>query len=172
MAWNPASSPNISTASQSISISRPASSTCKTSLTGAQVSLTRLQFPSQQCLASNAWFLADVEALREGTKYLKQLIPAVVNLVYKKMLRYDITSRAFHTRTTTDEKETAEEYLTEDTPQIKRRKMFLRWYLVRLCQDPNSMDFWRYLDKVGYVANYRRKTSYAVLEPKLMHQAG
>ncbi|KAJ5278938.1 hypothetical protein N7478_004310 [Penicillium angulare] len=95
------------------------------------------------------WSSADVEALQHGTKYLKQLIPAVVNMVYKKLLVYDITSRAFHTRTTADEREPDEDYLTEETPQIKRRKMFLRWYLTRLCQDPTSMDFWRYLNKIG-----------------------
>ena len=102
-------------------------------------------------LADSYTLEADVEALQSGTKYLKQLIPAVVNLVYKKLLQYDITSRAFHTRTTADETEPDAEYLTEDTPQIQRRKMFLRWYLIRLCQDPTSMEFWRYLNKVGYV---------------------
>lgn len=93
--------------------------------------------------------LGDIEALLTGNKYIKQLIPAVVNLVYKKLLQYDITSRAFHTRTTVDETEPEEEYLSEEAPKIKRRKMFLRWYLTRLCQDPTTMDFWRYLDKVG-----------------------
>ncbi|KAJ5773497.1 hypothetical protein N7457_008393 [Penicillium paradoxum] len=92
---------------------------------------------------------SDVEALVTGNKYIKQLIPAIVNLVYKKLLQYDITSRAFHTRTTVDENEPEEDYLHEDTPKIKRRKMFLRWYLTRLCQDPTTMDFWRYLNKVG-----------------------
>jgi len=92
----------------------------------------------------------DVEALTSGGKYLKQLIPTVVDLVYKKLLQYDITSRAFHTQTTADETEPEEGYLHEETPQINRRKMFLRWYLNRLCQDPTSMDFWRYLNKVGY----------------------
>jgi len=94
-------------------------------------------------------FPADIEALLTGNKYIKQLIPAVVNLVYKKLLQYDITSRAFHTRTTVDETEPDEDYLHEETPKIKRRKMFLRWYLTRLCQDPTTMDFWRYLNKVG-----------------------
>ncbi|KGO71740.1 hypothetical protein PITC_027530 [Penicillium italicum] len=95
---------------------------------------------------------SDIEALLTGNKYIKQLIPAVVNLVYKKLLQYDITSRAFHTRTTVDETEPEEGYLHEETPKIKRRKMFLRWYLTRICQDPTTMDFWRYLDKVGGVA--------------------
>lgn len=101
----------------------------------------------------------DVEALASGGKYLKQLIPAVVNLVYKKLLQYDITSRAFHTQSTVDETEPEQDYLHEDTPQIKRRKMFLRWYLIRLCQDPTSMDFWRYLNKVGYVYSPTQKST-------------
>ncbi|KAJ5795391.1 uncharacterized protein N7518_003931 [Penicillium psychrosexuale] len=92
---------------------------------------------------------SDIEALLTGNKYIKQLIPAVVNLVYKKILQYDITSRAFHTRTTVDETEPEEGYLQEDTPKIQRRKLFLRWYLTRLCQDPTTMEFWRYLNKVG-----------------------
>lgn len=93
---------------------------------------------------------ADVEALAHGTKYLKQLIPTVVDLVYRKLLQYDITSRAFHTQSTVDESELEQDFLHEETPQIKRRKMFLRWYLVRLCQDPTTMEFWRYLNKVAY----------------------
>ncbi|KAF7719882.1 Uncharacterized protein PECH_000946 [Penicillium ucsense] len=91
----------------------------------------------------------DVEALQSGAKYIKQLIPAIVNLVYKKLLQYDITSRAFHTRNTADETMPDKEWLGEETPQIQRRKMFLRWYLTKLCQDPTSIDFWRYLSKVG-----------------------
>lgn len=31
------------------------------------------------------------------------------------------------------------------------RKMFLRAYLNKLCSDPSTMEFWYYLDKVGYV---------------------
>ena len=100
---------------------------------------------------NNIIWLADIEALASGSKYIKQLIPAVVNLVYKKLLQYDITSRAFNTRSTASSKEEEEDFLSEETPQIQRRKMFLRWYLIRLCQDPTSMDFWRYLNKVGYV---------------------
>ncbi|KAL4892176.1 Protoglobin-domain-containing protein [Aspergillus ambiguus] len=91
---------------------------------------------------------SDVEALVGGAKYIKALIPAVVNIVYKKLLEQDITARAFHTRDTADETP-IEEFFSEESPQIKRRKMFLRWYLIRLCSDPSQMDFWRYLNKVG-----------------------
>ncbi|PWY72371.1 hypothetical protein BO70DRAFT_298025 [Aspergillus heteromorphus CBS 117.55] len=90
----------------------------------------------------------DVEALVAGSKYIKALIPAVVNIVYKKLLDSDITARAFHTRDTADETP-VEEFFSEDSPQIQRRKMFLRWYLIKLCSDPSQMEFWRYLNKVG-----------------------
>ncbi|KAI9931833.1 hypothetical protein ASPWEDRAFT_169325 [Aspergillus wentii DTO 134E9] len=90
----------------------------------------------------------DVEALASGSKYIKALIPAVVNIVYKKLLETDITARAFHTRSTADETP-VEDFFTEESPQIKRRKMFLRWYLIKICSDPSQMEFWRYLNKVG-----------------------
>ncbi|OJZ83911.1 hypothetical protein BO85DRAFT_451909 [Aspergillus piperis CBS 112811] len=91
---------------------------------------------------------SDVEALVAGSKYIKALIPAVVNIVYKKLLESDITARAFHTRDTADDTP-VEEFFTEESPQIQRRKMFLRWYLIKLCSDPSQMEFWRYLNKVG-----------------------
>lgn len=92
----------------------------------------------------------DVEALSSGAKYIKTLIPAIVNIVYKKLLETDITARAFHTRTTADETP-IEEFIGENSPQILHRKMFLRMYLLKLCSDPTQMEFWRYLDKVGYL---------------------
>lgn len=45
----------------------------------------------------------DIEALVTGSKYIKQLIPAIVNIVYHKLLQYDITARAFQTRSTSCE---------------------------------------------------------------------
>ncbi|KKK22756.1 hypothetical protein P175DRAFT_0492865 [Aspergillus ochraceoroseus IBT 24754] len=91
---------------------------------------------------------SDAEALAWGSKYIKTLIPAVVNLVYRKLLETDITARAFHTRDTSVETP-VEDFFHEDSPQIQRRKMFLRWYLTKICSDPTHMDFWRYLNKVG-----------------------
>ena len=38
----------------------------------------------------------------------------------------------------------------EMSPQIMHRKLFLRAYLKKLCSDPTQMEFWEYLDKVGY----------------------
>lgn len=90
----------------------------------------------------------DIEALTSGSKYIKALIPAIVNIVYKKLLQYDITARAFETRSTSYEGP-VDPNLNEYSPQILHRKLFLRGYLTKLCSDPSRMDFWEYLDKVG-----------------------
>lgn len=90
----------------------------------------------------------DIEALVTGAKYIKALIPAVVNIVYKKLLQCDITARAFTTRSTSFSGP-MDDTPDEDSPQILHRKMFLRAYLGKLCSDPSRMEFWEYLDKVG-----------------------
>ncbi|KAF2849002.1 hypothetical protein T440DRAFT_469750 [Plenodomus tracheiphilus IPT5] len=90
----------------------------------------------------------DIEALTTGSKYIRALIPAVVNIVYKKLLQYDITARAFETRSTSYNGP-VDPNLSENSPQILHRKMFLRGYLNKLCSDPSTMAFWEYLDKVG-----------------------
>lgn len=90
----------------------------------------------------------DIEALILGGKYIRALIPAVVNIVYKKLLQYDITARAFETRSTSYEGPLTGD-LNENSPQILHRKMFLRGYLQKLCSDPSKMEFWEYFDKVG-----------------------
>lgn len=90
----------------------------------------------------------DIDALITGAKYIKALIPAIVNIVYKKLLQYDITARAFETRSTSYEGP-VDPNLSEYSPQILHRKMFLRGYLTKLCSDPSRMEFWEYLDKVG-----------------------
>jgi hypothetical protein len=90
----------------------------------------------------------DIEALISGSKYIKQLIPAIVNIVYHKLLQYDITARAFTTRSTSYEGP-VDTTLHDDSLQILHRKMFMCAYLNRLCSDPSTMEFWEYLDKVG-----------------------
>ncbi|KAI1116147.1 Protoglobin-domain-containing protein [Nemania sp. NC0429] len=90
----------------------------------------------------------DIEALISGSKYIKALIPALVNIVYHKLLQYDITARAFKTRSTSYEGP-VDETLTDNSPIILHRKSFLRAYLNKLCSDPSTMEFWYYLDKVG-----------------------
>ncbi|KAK6505030.1 hypothetical protein TWF481_006962 [Arthrobotrys musiformis] len=90
----------------------------------------------------------DVAALIAGQKYVKALIPAIVNIVYKKLLKYDITARVFTTRNSRDEGPVTS-WATEDSAQIMHRKMFLRWYLTKLNSDCTRMEYWEYLDKVG-----------------------
>ncbi|KAJ9138291.1 Globin-like protein [Coniochaeta hoffmannii] len=90
----------------------------------------------------------DIDALLSGAKYIRALIPAVVNIVYHKLLQYDITARAFTTRSTSYDGP-VDPLPTEDSPQIRHRKLFLRAYLVKLCSDPTEFSFWEYLDKVG-----------------------
>ena len=93
---------------------------------------------------------ADIAALTSGARYIQQLIPAIVNIVYRKLLMYDITARAFTTRSTSYSGPMEdEEHLSEDAPQVRHRKLFLRGYLMKLCSDPTSMEFWEYLNKVG-----------------------
>ncbi|KAF3923351.1 hypothetical protein ABW21_db0204243 [Orbilia brochopaga] len=90
----------------------------------------------------------DVAALILGQRYVKALIPAIVNIVYKKLLKYDITARVFTTRNSKDEGPVSH-WATEDSAQIQHRKMFLRWYLTKLNSDCTKMEYWEYLDKVG-----------------------
>ena len=93
-------------------------------------------------------FPDDVVALINGQKYIKAIIPAIVNLVYKKLLKHDITARVFSTRDSRNE-ENPDHWVGEEDAQIRHRKMFLRWYLTKLNSDPSKMEYWEYLDKVG-----------------------
>ncbi|KAH7014626.1 Protoglobin-domain-containing protein, partial [Microdochium trichocladiopsis] len=90
----------------------------------------------------------NIEALIYASKYVKILIPAVVNIVYKKLLQYDITARAFTTRSTSFEGD-LDASPTEDSPQVLHRKAFLRAYLAKLCSDPSRLKYWKYYNKVG-----------------------
>ncbi|KAK4501246.1 hypothetical protein PRZ48_007053 [Zasmidium cellare] len=90
----------------------------------------------------------DVDALIDGQKYIKMVIPAIVNLVYKKLLKYDITARVLSNRDGRNEDNT-DRFVEEDGNIIQNRKIFLRWYLTKLNSDPTKMEYWEYLDKVG-----------------------
>ena len=90
----------------------------------------------------------DVAALVAGAPYIKTVIPAIVNMVYKKLLKYDITARTFVNRDSRNE-DNPENWPTEDDARIQHRKLFLRWYLTRLNSDPCKIEYWEYLDKVG-----------------------
>lgn len=90
----------------------------------------------------------DIEALIEGRKYIKAVIPAIVNMVYKKLLKHDVTARVFSNRDSRSE-EDPDIWVKEDSSTIQNRKMFLRWYLTKLNSDPTKFEYWEYLDKVG-----------------------
>lgn len=90
----------------------------------------------------------DVAALIDGHRYIRTVIPAIVNMVYKKLLKHDVTARVFSQRDSRSEVN-PEQWVTEDSAQIQHRKMFLRWYLTKLNSDPTKMEYWEYLDKVG-----------------------
>lgn len=49
--------------------------------------------------------------------------------------------------------------------------MFLRWYLTKLNSDPTRMEYWEYLDKVGYVAHSAGTSRSGILirDIRLMH---
>ena len=90
----------------------------------------------------------DVQALIAGQKYIKAVIPAIVNIVYKKLLKYDITARVFTTRDSRDEGP-IDTWATEESAQIQHRKMvclyqyLLSYHLLTNCSScdgtlPNS----------------------------------
>ncbi|CAM1504918.1 Fc.00g025090.m01.CDS01 [Cosmosporella sp. VM-42] len=90
----------------------------------------------------------DLEALAFGSKFVQDLIPSVVHIIYRKLLQFDITARAFEFRDTRSE-EPLNKILDENSPELQQRKMFLNSYLKRICSDQSKMAFWEYLDHVG-----------------------
>ncbi|KAJ4142801.1 hypothetical protein NW754_010240 [Fusarium falciforme] len=90
----------------------------------------------------------DLEALAFGSKFVKDLIPAVVHIVYRKLLQFDITARAFEIRDTTSEAP-LQNVLDDNSPELQERKNFLNSYLTKICSDQSKMAFWEYLDNVG-----------------------
>lgn len=87
-------------------------------------------------------------ALTEGQRYIKAIIPDIVNMVYKKLLKHDITARIFSTRDSRIEEDPVY-WPREEDFLIKHRKILLRWYLTKLNSDPSKLEYWQYLDKVG-----------------------
>ncbi|PYI03190.1 hypothetical protein BO78DRAFT_375488, partial [Aspergillus sclerotiicarbonarius CBS 121057] len=99
----------------------------------------------QQFIGFNA---DDVAALDRGSKHIKALAPTLVDRVYAKLLEADITARVFQTRSTASE-EYDGDYPEFKSPYIQCRRMFLRWYMTKLCSDPTKLEFYAYLNKVG-----------------------
>jgi len=99
----------------------------------------------------------DIEALASSRKVIKSILPSIVDKVYAKLLKHDITARVFVTRDSRST-EDPEEWPTLGGSTIQRRKIFLRWYLTKLNSDPTTTEYWEYLDKVGamHVSKARR----------------
>lgn len=94
----------------------------------------------------------DAAALHAARDVVAPLVSTVVNVVYEKLLSFDITAKSFVPRQTgyTGEAPTEVSELTGDHPQIKFRKDFLANYLVKLVtMDYDKDQSWEYLDKVG-----------------------
>ncbi|KAG6840020.1 hypothetical protein C0991_009551 [Blastosporella zonata] len=94
----------------------------------------------------------DAAALHAAKPYVAPLVPVVIDMVYEKLLSFDITANAFVPRQPgyTGEIPTQVKDLSLDHPQIRFRKDFLTGYVQKLV----SMDYasdasWEYLDKVG-----------------------
>ncbi|KAF2808827.1 uncharacterized protein BDZ99DRAFT_389174 [Mytilinidion resinicola] len=96
------------------------------------------------------WGQADIDALRGAQAFVKSLIPTVCEKVYNKILEHDITAQAFHNQSTKGANDLdVDDYIRKESPAIMNRRMFLRWYLTKLNQDPSKPEYWEYLNKVG-----------------------
>jgi len=96
----------------------------------------------------------DVDALNSATPLIAPLIPGLLDAVYGKLLKYDITAKVFIPKNTDFEGETPKDLddLSLEHPQILMRKDFLKNYLVRILftsDFDNNSPFWKYLDNVG-----------------------
>ena len=90
----------------------------------------------------------DVAALAFGSKFVKDIIPAVVHIVYRKLLQFDVTARAFELRDTRSD-EPLKNILEDDSTELQKRKIFLKSYLHKICSDQSQLAFWQWLDQVG-----------------------
>jgi len=118
----------------------------------------------------------DAATLHAAKPAVAPLIDTVVTAVYDKLLSFDITAKAFVPRQTGFEgpSPTKLEELSQEHPQIKFRKDFLKGYIVKLVtMDYGKMESWDYLDKVGLmhtgVAGFTHRKKKSPLRVELMH---
>ncbi|KAI8645980.1 Protoglobin-domain-containing protein [Parasitella parasitica] len=76
------------------------------------------------------------------------LVPILIDCVYKKQFKFDITKKLFLTKNEGFEGEIAKslDELTLDHPQIKFREDLLGKYLIHILEDPYDDCFLKYLD--------------------------
>ncbi|RMI99113.1 hypothetical protein BHE90_004953 [Fusarium euwallaceae] len=94
------------------------------------------------------WDERDIEALAYGSSHIRDLIPAVVYIIYHKLSEFDITAHAFEDRNTSLESPSKDQPSSESSLLLQRQS-FLNSYLTRLSSDQSSMAFWEYLDCIG-----------------------
>lgn len=91
-----------------------------------------------------------MKALSEGQHHLRAAAPLITDLVYTKLLNFDLTGRIFTQRPRDTRNEVDPEvWAAPDSSAIQARKMFLRWYFIKLTGDTTKSDYWEYLDLVG-----------------------
>jgi hypothetical protein len=93
----------------------------------------------------------DGEALIGARSLIAPLVPTILDLVYSKLLSFDITSASFVPRNTDFQGNVPKNLsdLSLDKPQIKYRMSFLKGYLVKLVSEDNFADnalLWQYME--------------------------
>lgn len=98
----------------------------------------------------------DGAAINASKPLLVPLVPIILDLVYTKLLTYDITAAAFVARQgssyETGPAPSKAQDLDLNHPHIMRQKDFLKGYLVKILSNEDwttNSPLWDYLDKVG-----------------------
>jgi len=115
---------------------------------------------------------SDGEALLAAKPLVAPLIPTILDAVYRKLLSFDITAKAFVPKNTDYEGELVKnvQELTLDHPQIALRKDFLKNYLVKLVSTTDltpTSPFWVYLNNVGIMHTGQPGFKHRVKRPEL-----
>ena len=124
----------------------------------------------------------DGAAINASKPLLVPLVPTILDLIYTKLLTYDITAAAFVPRQGTSHEtgpapSNAQE-LNLHHSHIMRQKDFLKSYLVKILSNedwtPNS-PLWEYMDKVGIahtgVPGLKHRVHRPDLRVEYMHMA-
>lgn len=127
---------------------------------------------------------ADGSAVQASGPHIKPLIPTILDVIYTKLLTYDITAAAFVPKLGRSDGPDAEhepatpQQLSLDHPHIKRQMGFLRGYLLRLASNSNwepSSDVWTYMDKVAIMhtgePGFKHREKRPDLRVEYMHMA-
>ena len=124
----------------------------------------------------------DGAAINASKPLLVPLVPTILDLIYTKLLTYDITAAAFVPRQGTSHETGPAPSKAQDLnlhhSHIMRQKDFLKSYLVKILSNedwtPNS-PLWEYMDKVGIahtgVPGLKHRVHRPDLRVEYMHMA-